>query len=69
MKSNEDTTPELPSVVQELASLVAVNGDQVEHLVRDRNTDEQQLLYKALLCLTDHNIKKCQVFTCFLCYF
>ena len=36
----------LPTVVDELASLVAVNGDQVEAMVREKNAvdEEEQLL-------------------------
>ncbi len=34
----------LPTVADELASLVAVNGDQVEEMARERNRDEEELL-------------------------
>ena len=34
---------ELPTVAEELASLVAVNGDMVEIMAREKNKEEQEL--------------------------
>ena len=34
---------QLPTVADELASLVAVNGDQVEIMAREKNMDEPEL--------------------------
>ena len=34
---------QLPTVADELASLVAVNGDQVEVMAREKNMDEPEL--------------------------
>ena len=34
---------ELPTVAEELASLVAVNGDMVEIMARENNKEEQEL--------------------------
>lgn len=34
----------LPQVADELASLVAVNGDHVEAMARERNLEERELL-------------------------
>jgi hypothetical protein len=36
--------PQLPTVADELASLVAVNGDQVEIMARERNLEAPDLL-------------------------
>ena len=42
--TTDDLDLTLPTVVDELASLVAVNGDQVETLVREKNDDDEEQL-------------------------
>jgi len=44
----EATMAPLPTVAQELASLVAVNGDAVEDMARERNKEEEELMLKRL---------------------
>lgn len=39
----ESNTEELPVVVDELASMVAVSGDHVEHIARANNVGEEAL--------------------------
>ena len=42
-KNEPDDVTELPSHIDELASMVAVSGDQVEEIARARNVGEEAL--------------------------
>jgi hypothetical protein len=43
-----DTSEPLPTVIEELANMVAVSGEELEDIARERNKDTPELRYDVV---------------------